>query len=334
MSNDSRNINLYAESEYFLKVYPNYEVDVLPDWVRENIGTAKVYGNSKQCVILSDGRKYHLKNKLNELNGKEWTFFINSVFSTHYPTRGKDSYAHNIRKIHPSPKPPQLMMDIISFFTKKNDLVLDSFMGVGGTLLGASLAGRRAIGFDLNPEFIETYKQAAEYLELDIFPTFAGDSLEMISDYEFMEKLFSNDKISLLLIDPPYSNMMNQPKTGAGVEKYGNNATPFTNSDKDLGNMSKENFLSKLKQSVEGIIPYLKTEGYVVIFIKDLQPKKKELNLLHYDVINTLNDISKLYYKGMKIWADKSSKLYPYGYPFSFVANQIHQYILVFRLEK
>lgn len=31
----------------------------------------------------------------------EWTFFINSVFSTHYPTTGEEAYAHHIRKIYP-----------------------------------------------------------------------------------------------------------------------------------------------------------------------------------------------------------------------------------------
>lgn len=115
---------------------------------------------------------------------------------------------------------------------------------------------------------------------------------------------------------------------------YGNIATPFTSEDTDLGNMSREDFLNTLKRSVDLVWKYIKTEGYIVVFIKDLQPSKKELNLLHAEVIQKLNEIEKLYYKGMKIWADSSAKMYPYGYPFSFVANQIHQYILIFRKEK
>ncbi len=81
-------------------------------------------------------------------------------------------------------------------------------------------------------------------------------------------------------------------------------------------------------------MPYIKKDGHVLVFIKDLQPKGKNLNLLHYEVTNTLNEIEGLYYKGMRIWVDETAKLFPYGYPFSFVANQIHQYILVFRKEK
>ena len=73
------------------------------------------------------------KNKLNDLTGSEWLYFLCSVFTTSYSTKGAESFSHHIRKHHPSPKPPQLMEGIIKFFTKRNQWVLDPFMGVGGT---------------------------------------------------------------------------------------------------------------------------------------------------------------------------------------------------------
>lgn len=324
---------LYETSTPFMEAHPNYDISALPTWVQENIETVRVYGNKNKGIILPDGRKYHLDNKLNDMTGKEWTFFINSVFSTHYPTSGKESYAHHIRKIHPTPKPPQLMRDFIQFFSKEGDLVFDSFMGVGGTLLGAALCGRKAAGIDLNLQYLEAYKAAAEELDLTVFPTCCGDSLELLSDKDTMAKLTEGKEISLLLIDPPYSNMMSKEKTGADISVYGKTSTPFTESEKDLGNMQRADFLQALKTSVEKTLPYIKFRGYILIFIKDLQPSKKETNLLHAEVIAKLNEIPNIYYKGMKIWSDTSTKLYPYGYPFSFVANQIHQYILVFRKE-
>ena len=326
--------NLYEKSVPLLKIYPDYNELNLPRWVRENINTAHVYGNNKKGVILQDGRKYHLDNRLNDLTGKEWTLFINSVFSTHYPTKGKESFAHNIRKIHPSPKPPQLMRDLIAFFTKENEFVFDTFMGVGGTLLGAALCNRKAAGIDLNPNFIKAYKEASKQLGLQEYKTLCGDSLKLLQKSKIINSLISNNKISLLLIDPPYANMMSKEKTGSDIAIYGKTSTPFTDLDSDLGNMERDLFLLKLKESIELTLPYIKFRGYIVVFIKDIQPKKKELNLLHAEVINAINKIPNIYYKGMKIWADESSKLYPYGYPFSFVANQIHQYILVFRKEK
>ena len=97
----------------------------LPSWVIENADDAVVIGKSRKVVQVPDGRKYHLDNRLNHLSGGEWTYSLTSVINTRYPTSGDESYAHEIRKIHPSPKPPQLMADIIRFFTKPNELVLD-----------------------------------------------------------------------------------------------------------------------------------------------------------------------------------------------------------------
>lgn len=324
----------YENGEDFALVYPNYDLSKLPSWVVENIDKAKIVGNSKKTVILADGRKYQLNNTLNHMSGGEWTYFINSVTNTAYKTFGEDSFAHKIRKFHPTPKPPQLMRDIIQFFTKENELVFDYFMGVGGTLLGAGVCCRRAIGIDLNPKYIEAYKLAAKEINVPEFKCVEGDCLEILSDRNKMNNLLNGEDISLVLLDPPYGNMMSREKTGADIKVYGNVATPFTNSNKDFGNLELDCFFDNLKKSVEKVLPYVKKKGHVVIFIKDLQPNGKNTNLLHAEIINKMNEIENLNYKGLKIWADQTTKLFPYGYPFSFVANQIHQYILVFRKEK
>lgn len=324
----------YNKGVPFFDVYPDYDITKLPSWVEQNIKDARIYGNSKQMVILKDGRRYQLNNALNDLSGKEWNHFINSVINTNYTTNGKDSCAHHIRKIHPTPKPPKLMKEIIEFFSKENEIIFDYFMGVGGTLLGAGLCGRRAVGIDLEKKYIDAYKEAAAEMGVPLFDCVEGDCIETLSDDNKMGSLLGDEKISLVLIDPPYGNMMSRKKTGADIKVYGNIATPFTNSDKDFGNLDMNNFYAKLKESTQLILPYIKKRGYIVIFIKDLQPNKKETNLLHAKIVDTLNEIPNLNYKGLKIWADQTAKLFPYGYPFSYVSNQIHQYILVFRKEK
>ena len=337
--NSYKEKNKIAREQYknaipFSEVYESTVSLNLPAWVLKKIDSARIFGDSKQMLIFPDGEKYQINNPLNNLSGGDWLNFTTSVFSTFYTTNGKDSYAHDIRKIHPSPKPPQLMKEIIEFFTKENELVFDYFMGVGGSLLGAGLCNRKAIGIDLNEKYIETYKNAAKEIGVDIFSTKCGDCLEILNNEKEMESLLSDEKISLVLIDPPYANMMSKEKTGGDIAVYGNKATPFTNDERDFGNLSQTAFFDSLKQSVELVLPYIKKHGYIVIFIKDLQPNKKELNLLHADIIKKINEIPNLNYKGLRIWADRSAKLFPYGYPFSFVANQIHQYILVFRKEK
>ena len=324
----------YKNAVPFSEVYESTVSLNLPAWVLKKIDSARIFGDSKQMIIFPDGEKYQINNPLNNVSGGDWLNFTTSVVSTFYTTNGKDSYAHDIRKIHPSPKPPQLMKEIIEFFTKENELVFDYFMGVGGSLLGAGLCNRKAIGIDLNEKYIEAYKNAAKEIGVNIFSTKCGDCLEILNNEKEMNSLLRDEKISLVLIDPPYANMMSKEKTGGDIAVYGNKATPFTNDERDFGNLNQTVFFDSLKQSVELVFPYIKKHGYIVIFIKDLQPNKKELNLLHADIIEKLNEIPNLNYKGLRIWADNSAKLFPYGYPFSFVANQIHQYILVFRKEK
>lgn len=320
-------------SKFFKDVYPNYDIASLPENVRNNIEHVLVEGNTNKTLITPDGKKYNIDNKLNDLSGAEWIFFTNSVLNTNYTTGGEHNCGYKYRKIHPSPKPPTLMRDIISFFTKENQVVLDYFMGVGGSLLGASMCNRRAIGIDLNADYIDAYKKASEEMGFKPQQAIVGEASSIMKTKEF-KNFFAKEKASLILIDPPYGNMMSKEKTGEDMKKHGKTTTPFTNSDKDLGNMASNEFLKELKKIVRYSLRYLDNKRYLVVFIKDMQPSGKELNLLHYDIINTLNKIPNLYYKGMKIWADQTAKLFPYGYPFSFVATQIHQYILIFRKEE
>lgn len=314
------------------EIFTKEEIEGFPTWVKEDIDNAQVVGKSHKVIQISNGKKYHVGNRLNDLSGGEWTFFLNSVISTRYTTGGEDGYAHHIRKIHPSPKPPQLMQQIIEFFTKENEIVFDYFMGVGGSLLGASLCNRRAIGIDLSDTYINTYKEANKYLELKEQVTIQGDSIDFLKKESNLDKYLNNEKVSLVLIDPPYGDMLSRPKTGENAKQgKDTSATPFTDMEEDLGNMKWDKFLEVFNQSVINSMKHLKEKGHIVVFIKDLQPKGNELNLLHADIIRDLNDIDNLKYLGTKIWADNSVNLYPYGYPFSYVSNQIHQYIMIFK---
>ena len=308
------------------------EISTLPMWVKEDIQNAYLVGSSKKVIQISDGRKFHRDNRLNHLSGGEWTYGLTSVINTRYPTRGPEGFAHEIRKVHPSPKPPQLMGDIIKFFTKPGDYVLDYFMGVGGTLLGASLHGRNAVGIDLEEKYISTYEAAADALSLKRQSTLIGDSIECLNEPSRIMALTKGNKFPLVLIDPPYGDMMARPKTGEAVKKGMNTAaTPFTNLEYDLGNLSWDLFRSKFKASVNSVSDLMTDKGHLVVFIKDLQPKPGSPNLLHADLVADISSLSGFEYCGMRIWADQGVNLYPYGYPYSFVSNQIHQYILIFR---
>jgi hypothetical protein len=314
------------------EVLSEEQLSKLPEWVLSQLDDSVVVGTSRKVVQVPDGRKFHLGNALNELSGAEWTFFLNSVLSTRYATAGPDSFAHHIRKIHPSPKPPQLMRGIIEFFTKSDELVLDYFMGVGGTLLGASLANRRAVGIDLSSKYIDAYKAAANELKLAEQQTIVGDAMVVLQQPSAHSRLLVPESVSLIAIDPPYGDMMKREKTGETAKLGGDvSPTPFTDLAADLGNLPIEEFHVRFRESVQLAMPLLRNNGHLVVFTKDLQPQGSTPNLLHARIIEELSLIEGLRYLGLKVWADLGVNLYPYGYPHAFVANQIHQYIMFFK---
>ena len=322
----------FLEKKYDLKILNKDQIKKIPDWIKKNLNECKVIGKSKKIILTKDGKKFHLDNKLNDLPGNEWSYFLRSVINTRYSTSGEDGFAHHIRKIHPSPKPPQLMRDIIKFFTKDNEHILDYFMGVGGTLLGASLSKRKALGIDLSSKYINAYKKASKELKLKEQKTIKGDCLEILKEEKIIKEYLKKDQFSLIAIDPPYGDMMNRKKTGEAIKKnQSTEATPFTKNKKDLGNIDWSSFKNKFLETIHLSMPFLKDRGHYVVFIKDLQPKEGNINLLHSEIIEGMNKIKNLNYIGMKIWADESINLYPYGYPHSFVSNQLHQYIMIFR---
>ena len=106
---------------------------------------------------------YDERNTLNDLTGSEWKFSTKTVISKPYPI----NMQHKLRSEHGGQKPPELCADIIKIFTKRENLVLDPFMGVGGTLLGASLVDRRAIGIDITKRWIDIYKEVNELEKLN-----------------------------------------------------------------------------------------------------------------------------------------------------------------------
>ena len=56
---------------------------------------------------------------------------------------------------HPAPFPVELPEQLIRLYTFENDLVLDPFMGSGSALVAAARLGRRYVGYDLDPSYVE-----------------------------------------------------------------------------------------------------------------------------------------------------------------------------------
>ena len=85
--------------------------------------------------------------------------------------------AESARRVgHPAPFPVELPEQLIRLYTFADDLVLDPFMGSGSALVAAARLGRRYVGYDLDPAYVElARRRVAEVDELVADTPFAED---------------------------------------------------------------------------------------------------------------------------------------------------------------
>lgn len=261
---------------------------------------------------------YDERNKLNDLTGAEWQFATKTVISKIYPS----NLQHKLRSEHGGQKPPELCRDLIKIFTKAGQTVLDPLAGVGGTLIGAALCNRNAIGIELNQRWIDIYKEVCRLENLTEFPVLCGDANEKLEEIQ-------SGSVDFLLTDVPYWIMDQLTHTRSDAAERKSNLSKFN--DKDL--QTKEEWLAEMKSIFEHSQHTLKQNGYMAVFIGDMY-RGKEYHFLAADLARTISEIPGYVLKSDIIWHDDSKMLHIYGYPFAYIPSLIHQHILIFRKEK
>jgi DNA modification methylase len=279
--------------------------------------------NDKIELFDETGRSrgfYSTKNRVNDLTGKEWVYWSKSVITKQYPP----SFDHKLRNEHGGQKPPELCADLIRLFTKKGQTVLDPFMGVGGTLLGASIAGRHACGIEINPKWIGIYERVCESACVEKQETICGDSKSILRDMD--------RKFDFLLTDVPYWNMDKLSKSKGKYKKTGELA--LDNVRSKLGEFNttfqtKEEWIGDLKEIFSLAYPLLAPKGYAAVFIGEMYREGK-YHFLPYELASVLESIGYVP-KANLAWYDVSNSLHVYGYLYDFIPSLIHQNILIFR---
>ena len=153
---------------------------------------------------------------------------------------------------------PQIPHQLMLRYTKKNDWVLDMFLGSGTSLIEAKRLGRNAIGVELNPVIARKARKLIEQEDNPghvITKVVTGDSRRIA-----LEKVFNRvgaRPVQLLIMHPPYHDIIR-----------------FSEDDKDLSNPeSRAEFLKMFGEIVDNATPMLERGRYFALVIGDKYSK-------------------------------------------------------------
>lgn len=285
--------------------------------------------NNKKYIDLGERGRLSLKNKLNDLTGKEWIKFTKSWF-IHRPPRRKDNEI-----LHPAKYPETLIEEFIKFFTKENGWVIDPFLGTGSTLIAAGDTNRNCVGIEINRKYFNISKSRVNKGKYSskLLPLL-GSSLELnklLSKNETVSKVFD-----LAITSPPYWNQLERNFLRQKERKENGLDTKYSSKKDDLGNISQyEDFLEFQAKIFDQIFDVMKEGSYLVIITNNVY-FKGELYPLAFDTAKSLTRREKKSWilKDEKIWLQDDKPLIALGVNNAWVGNRHHQYCLIFRKEK
>jgi DNA modification methylase len=280
---------------------------------------------------MGDRGIYHTGNRLNDLTGKEWVFHSRSVINKAYPP----SFQLALRSQHGGQKPPELCADLIRTFTKAGQRVLDPFMGVGGTLLGAAITGREALGIEITPRWVEIYREVCRLEGVEPRECIVGDSREVLPGLEA-------ESFDFLLTDVPYWDMDKRRRSTGKFKRAGGEATARKTSK--LNRFAEEEQEAVPSVGIRGLEEWqesmgtifreaqrlLKPRAYMAVFIGDMYHSGRYHPLTSY-LMGVLDRSTDLAMKANLVWYDVSKRLNVYGYLYEFIPSMVHQNILIYR---
>jgi DNA modification methylase len=120
-------------------------------WTKTNGGMGGIYRNAHELVcVFRAGTEQPLDNVELGRHGRNRT----NVWS--YP--GMSSFGKErdqLLGLHPTVKPVAMIADVLRDVTKRREIVLDTFLGSGSTLMAAQETGRICCGVELDPLYVD-----------------------------------------------------------------------------------------------------------------------------------------------------------------------------------
>ena len=122
-------------------------------WVKDRGGMGSMYRSQHELILVFKNGKAPHRNNI-EL-GKYGRYRTNVWNYPSAITMSRQSGGENVLAMHPTVKPIALIADAILDCTERGNIVIDSFLGSGTTLLACERVGRVCRGLELEPKYVD-----------------------------------------------------------------------------------------------------------------------------------------------------------------------------------
>jgi SAM-dependent methyltransferase len=149
---------------------------------------------------------------------------------------------------------PQIPRQLMLRYTKKDDWVLDCFLGSGTTLIECRRLGRNGIGVELNPEVARQARQRIrrESNSHDVCAEVVRGDARRVNLRGALARL-SIEQVQLVILHPPYHDII-----------------AFSDNPQDLSTApTSEDFLRMFGEVVDNASPLLEPMRYLAVVIGD-----------------------------------------------------------------
>lgn len=230
-----------------------------------------------QKALTLERAKYYIKrlkksltevktNKINDINLNRWKEYEEIITDSLWLFDKRDSSGAHLAWYWGN-FIPQIPHQLMLRYTKKEDWILDPFVGSGTTLIECRRLGRNGIGIDINPNVVEKAKQliGKEPNKFNIATDIiVGDSTQ-INFKKILEER-NIKKVQLVIMHPPYHDII----------KFSNNPNDLSNAE------TVEKFLERFGKVVDNVLPVLEEGRYLGIVIGDKYSKGEWIPLGFY----------------------------------------------------
>ena len=107
---------------------------------------------------------------------------------------------------------PQIPNQLINRYTKKDDVILEPFMGSGTTLFECEKLNRKYIGFDINPLMLDYVNKSMENSGFDdkFYINYCNslDSIQVDENMSDAKNKFNCENLQFILMHPPYMDIV------------------------------------------------------------------------------------------------------------------------------